>query len=130
MNRADAFTRGLLPEKRAGEGSSFSFPNCCEEFPFVLVNCYDTFFPGGVPDPELERTNLLIDADDLTHGAAAVATALACKTHNNSALRQVVFQKRRTWRSDFCALVIRIPGSFRKVFNIPVRLFLLEVGHY
>jgi hypothetical protein len=53
-----------------------------EEFSFIRVKGNDTFLAICIPDPEFVRTDLLLYADDLPHGAATVTAALAYKGHD------------------------------------------------
>jgi phosphoenolpyruvate carboxylase len=82
MYRADPFVGYLQPEEWAGK--RFFFPRLLivKEFLFIRVQGNDTFLTIRVPDPEFVRTDLLLYADDLPHGAAAVAAALAYKGHD------------------------------------------------
>jgi hypothetical protein len=82
MHCADTFMECPFPEKGAGNG--FSVPLLLiimEKIPFIRVNGNDTLLTIGVPYPEFKGTNVLLYADDLTHGAATVTAALACEGH-------------------------------------------------
>jgi hypothetical protein len=82
MDRADTFTGRPFPEKWAG--NRFSVPLLLiimEKIPFIRVYGNDTLLTIGVPYPEFAGTDLLLYADDLAHGAAAVTAALANECH-------------------------------------------------
>jgi hypothetical protein len=80
VHRADAFTRCPQSEKWAGNGFSLLILLLITEvFPFIRVNGNDTLLAGCIPYPEFVGTDLLLNADDLPHGAAAVTAALAYK---------------------------------------------------
>jgi hypothetical protein len=82
MYRADPFVGYLQPEEWAGKGFFIPLLEIMKEFPFIRVQGNDTFLAIRVPDPEFVRSDLLLYADDLPHGAAAVTAALAYKGHD------------------------------------------------
>jgi hypothetical protein len=49
------------------------------------------FYTRGVSNPELERSDLLADAENLPHGAATVPAAPAIKCHWASLCSPLVF---------------------------------------
>jgi len=66
-----------------------------EKLSFIHVHGYETFLAIGVPYPECERTDLILYADNLSHGTAAVTATLAYKGHSGIFLFfWLVFRKR------------------------------------
>ena len=89
MYRTDTFVGCPLPQEGAGGGFLLLLLLIKEEYPFIRVHGNDTLLTIGVPYPEFVRTNLLLYADDLSHGTTAVTAALAYKCHNWSSFSVV-----------------------------------------
>jgi len=131
MDRADTFTGRPFPEKGAGKRFSvLLLLIIMEKIPFIRVYGNDTLLTIGVPYPEFAGTDLLLYADDLAHGAAAVTAALANEGHNEAPLFcwWIFGRDKHSVDTSVSLHATVLSESFRKIFNIPGTIILVGSG--